>query len=71
MVETKIEYSFGTCLLKHDNKNKCLYVTLLKRGRVFFNSTIRNVKASFAKVFVNKFTEEDVRDMFKNDMFIL
>ncbi len=70
-MEKKIEYSFGTCLLKHDNKNKCLYITLLKRGRVFFNSTIRNVKASYTKVFLNKFTEDDVKDMFKHDMFIL
>ncbi len=71
MVKKKIEYSFGTCIITHDKANSCLYISLLKKGKVFFNSTILNVKASFAKMFHKKFTEEDVKDMVKNDMFIL
>lgn len=71
MTARKIEYSFGTCLIEHNKDKKCLYITLLKKGKVFFNSTILNVKASFFKLFHKKFTEEEIKDMVKNDMFIL
>lgn len=65
------EYSFCTCEMQHDSKKKCLYISFMKRGKVFFSSTVQNVKSSFAKVFASKITESDLKDMLNHNMTIL
>mgnify|MGYP000526483845 CR=1 FL=1 len=71
MSEKVKEYSFCTAKLEHDKKKQCLHISLLKKGKVFFKSTIQNVQSSFAKVFLQKCTEEDIKDLVKNEMTIL
>lgn len=70
-LKSRKEFSFGTCILQHNPKTKELYLSFIKKGHTFFTSTITNVSIAFAKTFFTLLSEEELKDLVKNNIFIL
>jgi len=65
------EFDFATCVLQHNPKTKELYLSFIRKGHTFFTSTITDASIQFAKRFFSLLDEEEIKDLAKNNIFIL
>lgn len=65
------EFDFATLVFNHDTKRKILFIDFLKRGDVFFRTTILHVKTTFVYALLQNLTEKIAKDIYLNNMDIL
>jgi hypothetical protein len=65
------EFSFCTCIIKHDVKNKLLFIDYLKKGKIFYSLTITDLKKTILQNFLSAFDEDIAKDLFRNNIELL
>lgn len=65
------EFSFCTCIIKHDVSRNLLFVDYLKKGNIFYSLTITNLKKTILKNFLSAFDEDNAKDLLRNNIELL
>lgn len=65
------DFTNCSCVFEHSKRGNIIFMSLMRKGRVFFKSSIRCISYKSAKEFINTFTEDNARDLFKHDILHL
>ena len=72
MIKKKtMTFSFCICNLEYNTERHILLITLINKGKKIATSVIGDIRETFAKKFILKFTEQDAKEIFNNNINIL
>jgi hypothetical protein len=71
MIAKTKEGSFGICCMEYDPKSNQIYLKLIRHNQVYFTSVIRAAHQKFAYEFISDATENEISDLYQNNMVIV
>ena len=62
MIKTK-NYKFCTVTFFHDNKRQLLCIDMIRKGKVFYQTTLKGVTKTFVTKFIKGFNDEQAKEI--------
>jgi len=67
----KIELSFCTCTFTHDEKRQILFIDMMKKGKMIYQTQISQSTRKFVNQLINTFDDKEAKDIYSLQMEVI